>query len=86
MRPDEAAQALDRYTRLVIRMVEPTPIISDALAFTQLHGLRAVYDSIYVVLARQLGADLWTADTRLLNALGGAAPWVRWIGAYPLIV
>ena len=29
------------------------------------------------------GVDLWTADQRLLNALGTAAPWVRALSTYP---
>jgi len=27
---------------------------------------------------------LWTADGRLLGALGDAAPWVRFIADYPV--
>ncbi len=36
-------------------------------------------DSLYVVLAQILGADLWIADRRLLAAVGPIAPWVRFI-------
>ena len=42
------------------------------------------YDSLYVVLAQLLNVELWTADQRLLQMIGAAAPWVRFIGDYPL--
>ena len=46
------------------------------------HGLGAIYDALYVVLAQRLDAELWTTDRNLINAVGRAAPWVRWIGDY----
>lgn len=33
-------------------------------------------------LAQTPGCDLWTDDRRLLGALGGTLPFVRWIGDY----
>ncbi|MGH2533407.1 MAG: type II toxin-antitoxin system VapC family toxin [Thermomicrobiales bacterium] len=68
----------------------PVDIISDALlheeayAFARLHRLGSVYDSQYIVLARKLDAELWTDDQRLLNSISHAAPWVQWIGDYPV--
>jgi predicted nucleic acid-binding protein len=41
-------------------------------------------DRAEAVLAQLLGVELWTADQHLVNALGSAAPWVRWIGDFPL--
>jgi predicted nucleic acid-binding protein len=43
-----------------------------------------VYDALYVVLARLLNAELWTADGRLVTQLAGRAPWVRSLRDYPL--
>jgi len=37
-----------------------------------------------VVLAQMLDTELWTDDRRLRNAVGSVAPWIRWIGDYPL--
>lgn len=38
-----------------------------------------VYDSLYVALAREQGATLVTADSKLVNAVGGKMP-VIWLG------
>lgn len=40
------------------------------------------YDAQYLAVASLLGCELWTGDKRLFNAVGGALPWVRWIGHY----
>jgi len=37
----------------------------------------AVYDAHYLALAERLGAEMWTADRRLCQAVGAALPWVR---------
>jgi predicted nucleic acid-binding protein len=36
-----------------------------------------IYDCLYVALAEKEGCDLITADTRLLNALGAAYPFIK---------
>ena len=65
-----------------VELVTPAELPWEAFAFAKDVGLGAIYDALYVVLARRLGAELWTADRSLLNAVGRIAPWVRWIGAY----
>ena len=47
------------------------------------HGL-SVYDSSYVSLAETLGADFWTADRQLYDAVHEKLPWVKWIADYPI--
>ena len=80
----EAETALEQFLRLPIRQIHPERLYQQALAFARTHRIRSIYDSLYVVLAQMLGTELWTADRTLLNTLGQAAPWVRWIGDYPL--
>lgn len=54
-----------------------------ALVIADRYNLPAAYDAIYVALAMIRGENLWTDDHRLLNALGGRLPFVKWIGDYP---
>ena len=72
------------FLLLPIRLEAPPDLYPRALAFARTHGLRATYDGVYVALAQILGAEVWTADERLVRDLGTSAPWVRWIGDYPL--
>ena len=53
-----------------------------ALAIADSYGMPAAYDAHYIALAEEQGADLWTDDQRLLRALAGRVPSVRWIGNY----
>lgn len=80
----EAQRALQTFLSVTIEQRAPAGIYDDAYQFAVELNLPTVYDSLYVVLARMLGAELWTADQRLINALGSSAPWVRFIGDYPL--
>ena len=53
-----------------------------AALFSRTNGLHTTYDSLYVVLAQMLNANLWTDDRQLLRDVEPVAPWVRWIGDY----
>jgi predicted nucleic acid-binding protein len=80
----EADQALARFLAFPLELLSPASLYEQAFAFARTHRLSNVYDSAYVVLAQLLNTTLWTADETLLNALGTAAPWVRFLGAFPL--
>jgi len=79
---DEAEAALAQFLAIPIQVVSSDDLYTQAFAFALAHGLSSLYDSLYVVLARQLGAELWTDDRRLLNTLAQTAPWVRSIADY----
>ena len=81
---NEADQALSRFMQLPIQLVTPPELYQRAFIFARANGLNSIYDSIYVTLAQLVNAELWTDDRRLLNSIEGVAPWVRWIGDYPL--
>jgi predicted nucleic acid-binding protein len=34
-------------------------------------------DASYLALAESVGCDLWTADGRLVRAVGAALPWLK---------
>ena len=80
----DAEAALTDFLSFPVRLADPNPLYLDAFHFARVHQLSSVYDAAYVVLAQAVGAELWTDDQRLLQSLGAAAPWVRWIGDYPL--
>jgi predicted nucleic acid-binding protein len=78
----EADLAAAQLQRLPIRLHAPDGLTLRSYEFVRRHRLANVYDSHYVILAELLGAEFWTGDLRMFNALGIVAPWVRWIGDY----
>jgi predicted nucleic acid-binding protein len=80
----EAERALAAFLRLPITLLAPEDLYTSAFAFAKTHRLPSIYDSLYVVLAQLTNTKLWTADRRLYNAVSAMAPWVAWIGDYPL--
>jgi predicted nucleic acid-binding protein len=79
----EAREALSAFLALGVELLTTPDLYEQAFSFARAHTLPSVYDALYVVFAQTLGTELWTADQRLLAALDGAAPWVRFIGDYP---
>lgn len=80
----EAGTAVNAFVRLPIMLVFPRDLYREALGIAVQHSLPSTYDSLYVALAQMLRAELWTADRQLFDAVGTTAPWVRWIGDFPL--
>jgi predicted nucleic acid-binding protein len=80
----DARQALARFEAYGVELTSAPTLVREAFTFAHSHGLVGIYDALYVVLARLLNVELWTADERLLNQLAGRAPWVRPLSSYPL--
>ena len=74
-----ARAVLTRFLALPIVLQAPEALYDRALVLADEYNLPAVYDAHYVAVAELLGATLWTADQRLLRALRGRLPFVRWI-------
>ena len=68
-----ADDAIARFADLRFDIISPPHLAEQAYALAKRHGLGAIYDALYVALARDLDAELWTVDRRL-----------RWIGDHPL--
>lgn len=83
---DEVDTALATFLLLPIQPLDPPGLYPLAFAIARRHNLPSTYDALYVALAELLGAELWTADRRLYDSVGAVAPWVRWIGDFPMTV
>jgi predicted nucleic acid-binding protein len=74
---DEAAAALDVALDLGITWFGDAELHKRALQTAQEQTLPAVYDAHYLALAERLGAEFWTSDRRLHQAVGAALSRVR---------
>jgi predicted nucleic acid-binding protein len=82
LRLDEGRELLVQFMALPIAFQPPQMLYDRVLVLTDQYNLPAVYDANYLALAEMLGATLWTADQRLLPALGGRLAFVRSIADY----
>ncbi|HZA22066.1 MAG TPA: type II toxin-antitoxin system VapC family toxin [Dehalococcoidia bacterium] len=80
---EEGDQALSQFLQFPVQVIGVPELYQRAFLFARTYII-STYDSLYVMLAEMLETEFWTDDRRLINALAGAAPWVRWIGDYPL--
>ena len=82
--PEEAREAVDRFLAYPITLVDPAGLYRTAYTLAETFQLPTIYDATYLALAQLLQVELWTADERLLKALGGRDPRVRRLGDFPL--
>ena len=78
----DADRLLARFLAYPVTLRSTPDLHRQALILADAHQLPAVYDAHYLALAQHFGCDLWTDDQRLLRAVGGVLPFVRWIGDY----
>jgi len=78
----EADLAYSRFLAYGVTLTISEDLHRSALTVAQAYNLPAVYDAYYIALAQALDCSLWTDDRRLLRAVGGPLPFVRWIGDY----
>lgn len=81
---DEGREALRGLLRHPIQFFADDQLIERAYELATQYNRPAGYDALYLALAERLGCEFWTADQRLLNVLGSALSWVKWIGNFPL--
>lgn len=74
---EEASNALEAVLGLDIELHGDAQLHRRALALAGELGLPAAYDAHYLALAESLGAEFWTADRRLCQAVAARLPWVR---------
>lgn len=76
----KASETLEAVYGLGITLHGDANLHRHALLLAGRFALPAAYDAHYVALAERLGAELWTADRRLAQAVSAALPWVHYIG------
>ena len=79
---DHAFQAVESIMKQELEQLYPTARL-DQIALAWAGALRQsnAYDSQYLAVAENLGAEFWTADQRLANSVQDVGKtWVHWIG------
>jgi predicted nucleic acid-binding protein len=83
--PIEARAALNQFLSLSgIDVITPRDLYRRGFTLAQTLRVGAVYDSLYVAAAELIGGEFWTADQNFVDVVASQAPWVRWLGTYPL--
>ncbi len=79
---EEAFAGLEQIWLLDVKRFSAEPnLLQSSLRWADRLGQSKAYDAQYVALAEQYGAELWSADQRLVNALQAqGAGWAHWIG------
>lgn len=72
--------ALDGAMALPIELVTDDELHRRALALAERFNRPDCYDTHYLALAERHGIEFWTADKRLVNAVGAHLPWVHLAG------
>ncbi|MBA2518046.1 MAG: type II toxin-antitoxin system VapC family toxin [Chloroflexia bacterium] len=80
--PREALASFRDALDLGILLEDPESLHDNALRIAVSFQLPAIYDAYYLALAADAKCDFWTAGPRLMRALAGRVPSVRWIGDF----
>lgn len=75
--PEEALEGLEAVLDLGITLYGDRELHERALRLAERLSLPAACDAHYLALAETLEAEFWTADRRLVDAVGAALPWVH---------
>ena len=74
---EAAEEALAAALALPIRLYSEPRLHRRALRLAERFSLPAAYDCHYLALAEILGAPFWTADGKLVRAVGPALDWIH---------
>jgi predicted nucleic acid-binding protein len=77
LRPDTAQETLEAALALPITLVEAPELLVRAFTLARSLALPTAYDAHYLAVAESRQCELWTADARLVRAVGSTMPWVR---------
>lgn len=72
----QAREVWAELETLPLSAIDGSVLLPEAMTIAFQHGVTA-YDAVFVVLARQLGCDFFTADRALWDRIAGDCPWVK---------
>jgi len=80
--PQQAQEAVGIMMGMGIEFIVPDiEVLQSSLTWAERLGQSKAYDAQYAALAERLGAELWSADQRLVHALKEqGVTWAHWIG------
>jgi len=78
----DARRALEQALSLDIELLDPPTLSLRAFDLAARFNRPAAYDAHYLALTEILGAEFWTADERLYNAVREGFPHIHWLGNY----
>ncbi|MHB8375480.1 MAG: type II toxin-antitoxin system VapC family toxin [Dehalococcoidia bacterium] len=79
---DELRSSMRAFVSLPVRLVHTDAVAERALEIAAEFRLPTPYDTFYLAVAELLDCDLWTADSRLVNAVGAGTPRLRLLSTY----
>jgi predicted nucleic acid-binding protein len=74
---EDGEKAVQAFQAQPITLVPPGPFHHRAWALAEQFQRPTLYDAYYLALAESADCELWTADERLVNAVGGKLTWLR---------
>jgi len=80
MSASSARRALKAALSLPLRLCGEADLHQEALAPAERFSLPAAYDAHYLALSERLGAEFWTGDRRLVQAVASTLSWVHSVG------
>lgn len=69
--------AFEAFLAQEIALYHPGDLEMRAWELAQQYNRPTAYDASYLALAESVGCELWTADRRLIKAVGGTLPWLK---------
>ncbi len=76
----EADELLRTMQMMNLPAIPSAQLVELALSIASFHG-RAIYDCLYVALTKQSGAEMVSADEKLVNSLAGHFR-LKWLGTF----
>ena len=76
---EQGENAFRDFNQLGVHKIDRDDLHVRAWELAKRYRQRRAYDMTYLALADLEDLDLWTGDKRLINALAGREPRVRWV-------